>query len=150
MGKPRIIAFKSFANQFGYREVTGHWPDLSDKDDVTKVGAEAFAFVNFARFAVPLRIGLALSTTSWVQANNVDRFMKWKGDLVRWGSLTQQLSWLRKRVQDKWKRGSRRVLWHRRPPERQKIEIETVLRERERRYSLLRRRRERKDTRERS
>jgi hypothetical protein len=67
---------------FGYREVTGHWPDLSDKDDVTKVGAEAFAFVNFARFAVPLRIGLALSTTSWVQANIVDRFMKSKGDLV--------------------------------------------------------------------
>lgn len=58
----------------GYKAAAGHWPDLADKDDVTKLGAEAFAFVNFARFAVPLRIGLALSTTPWVQANVVDRF----------------------------------------------------------------------------
>lgn len=41
----------------GYYEVTGHWPDLSDKEDIAKLSAEAFAFVNFARFAVPLRIG---------------------------------------------------------------------------------------------
>jgi len=61
---------------FGYREVTGHWPDFSSKEDLEKVGAEAFAFVNFARFAVPLRIGLALSTTPWIQKNVVDRFMK--------------------------------------------------------------------------
>jgi hypothetical protein len=61
---------------FGYYEVTGHWPDLSDSSDVAKLSAEAFAFVNFARFAVPLRIGLALSTTSWIQANVVDRFTK--------------------------------------------------------------------------
>lgn len=59
---------------FGYREVTGHWPDLSNKEDIEKLGAEAFAFVNFARFAVPLRIGLALSTTPWIQENVVDRF----------------------------------------------------------------------------
>ena len=39
-----------------------------------KLGAEAFAFVNFARFAVPLRIGLALSTTPWIQKNILDRF----------------------------------------------------------------------------
>ena len=76
-------------------EVTGHWPDLSDKDDIAKLTAEAFAFVNFARFAVPLRIGkqlrangyvflttdnfdalgLALSTTPWIQENIVDRFL---------------------------------------------------------------------------
>lgn len=61
---------------FGYYEVTGHWPDLSDKSDIAKLSAEAFAFVNFARFAVPLRIGLALSTTPWIQSNIVDRFMK--------------------------------------------------------------------------
>ena len=61
---------------FGYRQVTGHWPDLSNSDDQAKLGAEAFAFVNFARFAVPLRIGLALSTTPWIQDNIVDRFMK--------------------------------------------------------------------------
>lgn len=60
---------------FGYREITGHWPDFKDKDDLSKLGAEAFAFVNFARFAVPLRIGLALSTTPWIQDNVVDVFL---------------------------------------------------------------------------
>ena len=52
-----------------------HWPDFQDKDDLSKLGAEAFAFVNFARFAVPLRIGLALGTTPWVQENIVDVFL---------------------------------------------------------------------------
>ena len=61
---------------FGYMEVTGHMPDFSNPEDMQKLGAEAFAFVNFARFAVPLRIGLALSTTGWIQTNVVDRFMK--------------------------------------------------------------------------
>jgi len=60
---------------FGYKEVTGHWPDLKSKDDLSKLGAEAFAFVNFARFAVPLRIGLALGTTPWIQENIVDVFL---------------------------------------------------------------------------
>lgn len=60
----------------GYREVTGHWPDLSNVEDLQKLGAEAFAFVNFARFAVPLRIGLALSTTPWIDENIVKRFTK--------------------------------------------------------------------------
>jgi len=61
---------------FGYREVTGHWPDFSDQEDLQKLGAEAFAFVNFARFAVPLRIGLALSTVPWIQENIIDKFFK--------------------------------------------------------------------------
>ncbi len=52
-----------------------HWPDFQNKDDLSKLGAEAFAFVNFARFAVPLRIGLALGTTPWVQENIVDVFL---------------------------------------------------------------------------
>lgn len=60
----------------GYRELTGHWPDFTNKDDLEKVGAEAFAFVNFARLAVPLRIGLALSTTSWIDENLVQKFLK--------------------------------------------------------------------------
>lgn len=60
----------------GYRELTGHWPDLTNSEDMQKVGAEAFAFVNFARLAVPLRIGLALSTTSWIDENVVQKFMK--------------------------------------------------------------------------
>jgi hypothetical protein len=61
---------------FGYDAAVGHFPDLSNKDDLAKLGAEAFAFVNFARFAVPLRIGLALSTTSWIQNNVVDKYLK--------------------------------------------------------------------------
>ncbi len=58
-----------------YREVTGHWPDFSNQEDLKQLGAEAFAFVNVARFAVPLRIGLALGTTPWIQKNIVDRFL---------------------------------------------------------------------------
>merc|ERR1712146_715141 len=61
---------------FGFREVTGYWPDFQNQDDLAKLGAEAFAFVNVARFAVPLRIGLALGTTPWVQSNIVDKFQK--------------------------------------------------------------------------
>mmetsp|Transcript_1569 Transcript_1569/g.3346 ORF Transcript_1569/g.3346 Transcript_1569/m.3346 type:complete len:178 (+) Transcript_1569:289-822(+) len=64
----------------GYYKVTGHWPNLSDPDDQKKLGAEAFAFVNFARFAVPLRIGLALSTTPWIDENIVKRFLKKEGE----------------------------------------------------------------------
>ena len=61
-------------------QVTGHWPDFSNQDDLAKLGAEAFAFVNVARFAIPLRIGLALSTTPWVRSNIVDKvgFLKKK------------------------------------------------------------------------
>ena len=40
-----------------YYGLFGHFPDLTDKEDLSKLGGEAFAFVNFARFAVPLRIG---------------------------------------------------------------------------------------------
>ena len=38
-------------------------PDYGNQEDLSKLGAEAFAFVNVARFAVPLRISLALGTT---------------------------------------------------------------------------------------
>jgi hypothetical protein len=65
---------------FGFYEVAGHWPDLSNQEDLAKLGAEAFAFVNVARFAVPIRIGLALSTTPWVQANVVDKFINKKDE----------------------------------------------------------------------
>merc|ERR1712232_1170050 len=54
----------------------GTLADLSNADDQKQIGAEAFAFVNFARFAVPLRIGLALSTTPWIDENIVQRFAK--------------------------------------------------------------------------
>jgi hypothetical protein len=57
-----------------YYQATGSWPDWSNKEDIAKVTAEAFAFANIARFALPLRVGLAISTTPWVQENIVDRF----------------------------------------------------------------------------
>ncbi|KAL7554983.1 hypothetical protein ACHAWF_018566 [Thalassiosira exigua] len=57
-----------------YRQVTGHWPDLTSSEDVKKIGLEAFAFVNFARLAVPIRIGLALSTVPWVEKNILSKF----------------------------------------------------------------------------
>jgi hypothetical protein len=57
-----------------YYQATGSWPDWSDKEDIAKVTAEAFAFANIARFALPLRITLAVSTTPWVKENIVDRF----------------------------------------------------------------------------
>ena len=65
----------------GYYQYTGHWPDLSDSEDQKKLGAEAFAFVNVARFAVPLRIGLALGTTPWIDKNIVKRFGSEKNDV---------------------------------------------------------------------
>jgi hypothetical protein len=57
-----------------YVELTGHWPDFANQDDLAKLGAEAFAFVNLARLAVPIRIGLAISTIPWVEENVVERF----------------------------------------------------------------------------
>ena len=55
--------------------MTGAWPDFSNQEDMAKLGAEAFAFVNVARFAIPLRIGLALGTTPWVQVSIAERFL---------------------------------------------------------------------------
>jgi hypothetical protein len=57
-----------------YYQATGAWPDWSQKDDVAKVTAEAVAFANIARFALPVRVGLAVATTPWVKENIVDRF----------------------------------------------------------------------------
>ena len=58
----------------GYIKLTGHLPDWTDKEEMSKLGAEAFAYVNIARFAAPLRIGLALSSAPWIQNNLLDRF----------------------------------------------------------------------------
>lgn len=52
-----------------YGLLSGHWPDLSDQEDVATFGAEAFAYVNLARLAAPLRVGSALALVPWVQAN---------------------------------------------------------------------------------
>ena len=61
---------------FTYYTATGGWPDLSNPDDQGKVAASAFALVNVARFAVPLRIGLALGTVPWVDENIVKRYLE--------------------------------------------------------------------------
>jgi hypothetical protein len=53
----------------GYNRFTGHWPDLSNSEDMTQPGGEIFAFVNFTRLLVPLRIGLALSAAPWIDEN---------------------------------------------------------------------------------
>lgn len=59
-----------------YSLFTGHVPDLQDQEDMAQFGAEAFAWVNVARFAAPLRVGTALSAVPWVQANIVDRLSR--------------------------------------------------------------------------
>jgi hypothetical protein len=69
------MLLQQFTTKFFIYFQNRHWPDLNDKDDISKLGAEAFAFVNFARFAVPLRIGLALGTIPWIQENIVDVFL---------------------------------------------------------------------------
>ena len=63
-----------------YFAATGHFPDFNDQEDLTKLGAEAFAFVNIARFAVPLRIGLALGSVPFVQRQILDRFFPNRGE----------------------------------------------------------------------
>mmetsp|Transcript_35088 Transcript_35088/g.74847 ORF Transcript_35088/g.74847 Transcript_35088/m.74847 type:complete len:180 (+) Transcript_35088:239-778(+) len=60
---------------FAFFKLNGSWPNFGDSEDMAKVGAEAFAFANVARLALPLRIGLAVTTTPWVQENIVDKFM---------------------------------------------------------------------------
>mmetsp|Transcript_25957 Transcript_25957/g.36385 ORF Transcript_25957/g.36385 Transcript_25957/m.36385 type:complete len:106 (+) Transcript_25957:1-318(+) len=57
------VAIVAFVN------LNGAWPDFSNQEDVAKVGAEAFAFANVARFALPVRIGLAAATIPWVDEN---------------------------------------------------------------------------------
>merc|ERR1719183_2405016 len=75
---------------YAYYLATGHWPDLSNPDDAAKVGGEAFAFVNLARFAVPLRIGLAVGTAPWVDENIIKRF----GDrAVELGEGAAEVDW---------------------------------------------------------
>ena len=63
-----------------YYSATGSWPDFSVDEDKAKVAGSVFAFVNVARFAVPLRVGLALSTTPWVDENIVKKYLVKDGD----------------------------------------------------------------------
>ena len=58
----------------GYRQTTGHFPDFTDSQDMAILGGEVFAFANAARFALPLRIALAVASIPWCQENIVDRF----------------------------------------------------------------------------
>ena len=60
----------------GYVALEKHLPDWSNQQEMGKLGAEAFAYVNVARFAAPLRIGLALGLTPWIQKSFLDPFQK--------------------------------------------------------------------------
>lgn len=61
---------------FAFYRVTGHFPDFGDSEDIAKLGAESFTFVNIARLAAPFRIGFALSLVPWIQSNVIDPFQK--------------------------------------------------------------------------
>ena len=60
----------------GFYKVSGHFPDFNNNDDMAKLGAEAFTYVNIARLAAPFRIGASLSLAPWVQQNIIDRFQR--------------------------------------------------------------------------
>lgn len=74
MWEAAFWAFSIPAGCFLYFQTAGAWPDFSNKEDLAKVGAEAFAFANIARFALPIRIGLAVATIPWTQKNIVEKF----------------------------------------------------------------------------
>jgi len=62
-----------------YNQVTGHWPDLSNPEDQAQLATEAFAFLNLARLAIPLRIAVALAMSQKVQTGLLDRFQRGSG-----------------------------------------------------------------------
>lgn len=57
-----------------YHYATGEWPNLQNQEDLAKVFGTSFAFLNVARLAVPLRIGLAIALAPWVDANIIRPF----------------------------------------------------------------------------
>ena len=63
-----------FAGLFSYHQVTGNWPDFTNPDELKQLSLNAFLFVNVARLAAPLRIGLALASVPWVEENILSRF----------------------------------------------------------------------------
>ena len=65
---------------FIYYKTVGHWPDFTNPEDQAKIGTEVVAFVTLARFAVPVRIGLALFSVPFIQENVVDKFKKEEED----------------------------------------------------------------------
>jgi len=60
----------------GVALTTGSLPDLSTTEGQAAVGGYSLAFLTFARAIVPLRIGLALALTPWVQNNVMSKFEK--------------------------------------------------------------------------
>lgn len=56
-----------------YLAAKGHLPDFSTQEEIAEVTGEAFLFINGARFLVPLRIGLAVSTTPFIRDNVVNK-----------------------------------------------------------------------------
>lgn len=59
-----------------YLAAKGHMPDFSNQEELAEVTGEAFIFINGARFLVPLRIGLAVSTTPFIRDNLVNKFTR--------------------------------------------------------------------------
>jgi len=59
-----------------YHQTTGEWLDLSSSEGQAKVLGFSTAFLTFARFVVPVRIGLALATAPWVAKNILPIFGK--------------------------------------------------------------------------
>jgi len=57
-----------------YYYAKGHTPDFSNQEELAEVGGEAFVFINAARALVPLRIGLVVGTTPWVDENIMKKF----------------------------------------------------------------------------
>jgi hypothetical protein len=53
---------------YAFIQTTGHFPDISDKSDLAKLGTEAIAVVNLARLANPLRLALALGSVQCTSA----------------------------------------------------------------------------------
>jgi len=68
-----FYAFFGLAGLYAYYVAFGHLPDLSNTEDVAKVGAEIVGLVNLAAFAVPVKLALAASTAPWVDRNIVQR-----------------------------------------------------------------------------
>ena len=75
-----------------FKQVSGHWPDFSSSEDAKQLGLEVFAFVNVARLAVPLRIGLALATVPFVEENILRRFQSGEQSLSENDEYNEEVS----------------------------------------------------------
>jgi len=62
----------------------------SKVEDPGRAGADAFAFVNLARWAIPFRIGLTVGTDPWVDEDVLHRFgLKKQAEDIDWGNFAE-------------------------------------------------------------